>query len=150
MDLLKTKLELLQGRISNVSSGFETFGRSDRGSGAVHTNTWTFRIGHKPVSFKTKQNMNFSDGDIVTIVGGEKNGIFHVTCLRNETTGSVFEPTITLAYIIGGCFILLGLLLLVIFIGFILIPIGLFFIWSAYNGSRAVNLLRTTPTFAAE
>lgn len=145
MALLEMTMNVLHGQISHVSSGFETFGRSDKGTGANFTNTWTFRIDNKPVSFKTKQNLSFSDGDYVTVVGADKNGTFHVTCLRNDTTGTVFEPTITLAYIIGGGMILLGLLTLAVFIGFIFIGLGAFFIWAGYKGSQAVTILRNTP-----
>lgn len=145
MALFDMKMDILQGQISHVSSGFETFGRADRGTGVSHTNTWTFRVDNKPVSFKTKQNLSFSDGDLVTAVGGERNGTFHVTCLRNDTTGAVFEPTATVAYIIGGLMILLGIITLVIIIGFIFIALGAFFLWAGYKGSQAVTILRNTP-----
>lgn len=145
MGLFEMKMDVIQGQITNVASSFETFGRSDRGTGASFTNTWTFRINNKPVSFKTKQNMSFSDNDYVTAVGGERNGTFHVTCLRNDTTGAIFEPTTTLAYIVGGLMILLGFLTIIFIIGFVLIPIGGFFIWAGYKGTQAVAKLRNTP-----
>jgi hypothetical protein len=94
---------VLKGKIHTLSSGTETYGHFNNRGGQVRTdNTWTFRIDNKPVSFKTRQNLSFSEGDQITVVGGEKNGTFHVTCLRNETTGAFFEPTIRLAYIAGG------------------------------------------------
>lgn len=145
MALLNVKTDVLQGKISNVSSGFETFGRADRGTGVSHTNTWTFRIDNKPVSFKTKQNLSFTDGDLITAVGGENNGTFNVTALRNDTTGQIFEPTVGIAKFVGWGMIALGVLTVFIFVGFILIGFGVFFLWAARGGAKAVEVLKATP-----
>lgn len=140
------KTDVLQGKISNISSGIELFGRADRGNGISQTNTWTFRIDKKPVSFKTKQNLNFSEGDFITAVGGENNGTFNVTALRNDTTGQIFEPTVGVAKFLGWGLVILGIITIFIFVGFVLIPLGVFFIWASRGGAKAVEILKHTPS----
>lgn len=72
---------VLKGKINTLRSGTETYRHFNSRGGQVRTdNTWTFRIDNKPVSFQTKQNLSFTDGDEITAVGGEKNGTFHITC----------------------------------------------------------------------
>lgn len=138
------KTDVLQGKISNISSGVELYGRADTGNGINQTNTWTFRIDKKPVSFKTKQNLNFSESDLITAVGGENNGTFNVTALRNDTTGQIFEPTVGVAKFLGWGLIVLGVLTIFLFVGFVLIPLGIFFLWASRGGAKAVEVLRET------
>ena len=137
---------ILQGKIANVAGGSETYGSFREGTGTIHhNNLWTFRINNKPVSFKTKENLSFSDGDNLTAVGGEKNGTLHIICLRNDTTGQTYDPPVKLLKIGGWAIILISIPMIFVLIGIFLIIPGILFVREAGWATKAMNVLRATP-----
>ncbi len=142
--MAKVFYEVLQGKISNLSSGSELVSTNNT---LGTKNTWAFRINNTPVSFKTPVNLSFSEGDIITSVGVNRNGTFHIACLRNETTGSVYEPpTVKLAYFVGILLILIGLPFLFLFLfGVIPIALGIYYIRVAQKTKEAIVILQRTP-----
>ncbi len=56
---------LLDGQVSSLARGSETFGAMRAGRGIVNSNQMTsFRIGGKPAQLKSKQLVAIADGDL--------------------------------------------------------------------------------------
>ena len=140
---------VLQGQVSGISRGSVTYGNFNQQQGMIRTdNTYSFRVGSIPVSFQTRQNFNINDGDYITAVGDYKNGTFHITTLRNETTGAIFEPTTGLLFVAGALSFFLGLIGMIIIIGFIILPFSFYFFWTGFKYSKAVSLLHSIPKYS--
>ncbi len=129
----------LQGTISNIFYGNEI-----RGS-ATTDNTWTFRVNNKPVFYRTKNNLNFSNNDKITAVGTDKKGTFNILCLRNETTGAVSETPAGNFFIYGGFLIIVGLPLSLVMIGLIPLGMGCYCIYMGRQSVKAAKILHSTP-----
>lgn len=140
---------VLQGQVSGISRGSVTYGNFNQQQGMIRTdNTYSFRVGNIPVSFQTRQNFNMNDGDNITAVGDYKNGTFHITALRNETTGAIFKPTTGLLFVAGALSFFLGLIGMFIIIGFIILPFSFYFFYAGFKCSKAVSLLHSIPKYS--
>ncbi|RZK23586.1 MAG: hypothetical protein EOO43_08295 [Flavobacterium sp.] len=135
-------LVIKQGEVSNLTEATITVGRN----GNVNSgHSWSFRIGTLPSNFKSASHGNIANGDLITGVGKMKNGSFLIYSYRNETTGAVSKAPAIPQLIFGICFAVLGLLTVIILVGFLLFPLGLYFLYLAYNLNEANSLLKRTP-----
>jgi len=82
------------------------------------------------------------DGDVVTLAGREKNGVFKALALRNDKTRAVYSIPTTVGYLMGATLLALGVMTLVFLIGVVFIAGGLWTLYEAYNHTRAANMLR--------
>ncbi|GGY37097.1 hypothetical protein [Parvularcula lutaonensis] len=140
--------EILKGQISDIEKGAVTEGRVFERGGTIDTSeTVTFRVGKRAVSFKLgkafkNRQLSLKEGDHVTIVGKPSAGEFTARAMRNDDTGVVYAPSPSHFW---GWFIglfVVGLLLSVVFIGLALIPVSFLMILEALNAQRINNKLR--------
>lgn len=131
-------LILKKGKISNLREVTNIHGRNGN-VGTSHSST--FRIDGIPVSLTSGKYGNLSNNDEVTCVGEMKGGTFKVYGLRNNSTGEYNETKPTLLLAMGICFIILGLLTVILIIGIVPLAIGIYVIYKATIGYKAVNML---------
>lgn len=140
----------LQGRISQVQHATETSGAIVRGSGQIQSsNAWSFRVDKRAVVFKSKGGASLSDGDLVTVAGKDAKGTFNAMALRNDTTGAAHNAPAMLLMVLGGLLTLLGLPLLVFFVGLLIVPFGLWLARWGMTMREANRLLEVTPPASA-
>lgn len=146
--MAKVSYEVLQGKISNVTSGNSLVNTANV---VGVKNAWTFRVNNRAASFKTPHSISFSEDDVITAVGVNRMDAFHVAAIRNETTGASYEPPIsTMAYVVGGVLIVIGLpfLFSMLFIfGLLFIVGGWYYIQVARKTKEAIEILHQTPKY---
>jgi hypothetical protein len=141
-------ISILTGKVSHVDHSTETSGTisANRGGQIRSAHAWSFRINNRPAIYKSRSTASFSDGDVMTAAGADKNGTFKIVSCRNETTGAVYEAPATLICICAGVIILISLPLLMVAVGFLLLPLGIYFLMLGLKMSKANNLLRVTAS----
>ena len=115
-----------------------------------------FRVGHQPAWIMDTPHL--ADGDLVSVVGHEKNGIVRVTVMRNDTTGIVSQSRLPQDLLQGaypslgcGAFALIAVLLFgrygLFFLPFVLPGAGFLLFVRYRNGKmeRATAVLREMP-----
>lgn len=136
-------LTKMTGTISNVQFGDETVGHIGQRGGNIHTKqTVNFRLDGKPVMMKLPNRPDLSDGETVSVVGTEKNGVFKALALRNASTGAVYELPVIPLYIFGVLFTLVGLPLLFILVGVVFIGVGLANLYLGTMHKKAALMVR--------
>lgn len=131
---------VIQGRLTHVQQTTETHGRISQGSGQItNANAWSFRVDNRAAVYKSRGGASLSDGDLVTVAGQDSNGTFQIAALRNDTTGSVHEAPAMMFLICGGLVAALGVPMIFLLIGFLILPIGLYFMWIGMK-MRSANL----------
>src|SRR5882762_9155743 len=91
----------MSGKVSHLNQTSSTQGLIQHGGrGTISTShTTTFRVSGRPVEMRGAHN--FGEGDLVSLVGVEKDGTMHPIAFRNDTTGIRADdrPSIVLAVI---------------------------------------------------
>lgn len=137
-------LTTITGTVSNLQFSSETSGSINKGSGSIHTKqVVSFRLDKKSVFIKLPDRPDIAEGETVTVAGTDKNGLFKGLAIRNDNTNVVFGYSVMQLYIIGGLFSLLGLMTLIILVGVIILPIGLYVLYEASVHGKAQSMLRT-------
>ena len=84
-------LSVLQGPAQGIRQASETQGTIGRRGGSINTTHVTsFRVAGRSAQFKFTDVLDVQDGDMVTLAGEAKNGVFKTYAMRNEQTGAVF------------------------------------------------------------
>lgn len=142
-------LQVVSGMVTDVSRGSDNSyaaGQPFQNPVAIKNQLVSMRLDKKPVLFRTRTFPSISDGDRVAAAGAEKNGTLEALALRNLTTNSVYYPPTTMAFILSGVLIVVGIPLIAAFgLGLICIGIGGWVIWKALRVRKAVELLRALP-----
>lgn len=142
----------LQGKVTNLYQSTEARGASNQVSGYVRTyQVLTFRVNNRQVAHQMPTGyMGISEGDDVTLIGGEKSGTVQVWCIRNDTTGAVMYAPTWLGFVVGAFFLLIGTPLMfagdgAIYFGLPLAAIGAYFVhkgWRVWNANAELKATR--------
>ncbi len=137
---------VLRGTLNQHHHSSETSGAIGKNGGNVHTKAvLTMRVDTKPAQIKLPNAPSLNDGEKVTLVGKDKQGTFIARAMRNDTTGAIYQvPTIPY-FIMGGLFILLGLMTLIFVVGIVFLPVGAYNLYLGYLNVEAVNQIKATP-----
>jgi hypothetical protein len=134
---------LLDGQVSGLARGSETFGSMRNGRGMVNSNQMTsFRIGGKPAQLKSKQLIAVADGDRVIAAGKEKSGVLTVDALQNVTAGNHYYQSVTLLWILAVCSLALGVPFSFIIIGLPLVGLGIWAVYMALRVSKNIKMVK--------
>ena len=127
-----------KGEIRHIAPATTSIGRN----GNMNTkHSWSFRIDDFPAKLKSSNHTSLSDGDLITAVGEVRNGTLTVFAFRNETTGAYDDPPVVSSFLRGVVFILIGLPLCLIIIGFRPLLFGIKSMQAAFIGHNAKALL---------
>jgi hypothetical protein len=91
---------------------------------------------------------SLTEGDIVTVVGKDRDEGFHAMGLRNEITGAIYVSSPIAAYMISGFCVLGGLLFFAWGITVMWVlwwAVAAFFGFAAYKHAGANKMLRSAP-----
>ena len=141
MALVKTS-----GEVSNFREHTEVSSAKTYNTGHTQVNTRThvnFRVGVRPVSMKDMGGMELNDGDQATVVGINKPGGIKGLVIQNDTTGIVYDPGMTKVLIWAIILIAVGIVTIAMFIGLILLPLGLYLLYKWWQLKQAYALLQT-------
>jgi|GEM_PF-3431179 len=132
-----------KGTISNLALTTKTIGKN---SNVRLLRCYTFRIDDTAVLLESPVNLDIAENDKVIAVGEMKRATLKVYSFKNENTeGHIYADNVyTRLLLFGICFIVLGFLTLAFFIGFILLLLGIFFIYRSTAGFRANQLLKAS------
>jgi hypothetical protein len=139
-------LTILTGKISHVDhSTATTGGTTARGNLRIQTrHVWSFRLNNHPVTYTGLSTGSFGVGDELTAAGQERNGTFVIESCRNETTGAVYERPATL-FCVPGLIIAISLPLMLVLVGFLILPFGIYFFMKGLKYAKANKLLQAAP-----
>ncbi|MCC6202688.1 MAG: hypothetical protein IT494_06740 [Gammaproteobacteria bacterium] len=130
---------------TEVKSATSTSGAFGMGRTTMKTEkAFTFRVGNRPVSMKFPSgDIDLTDGDQATVVGQDSSSGIKGILVRNDGTGITYG--ISMSYWLGWGIALtvLGFLLLAALIGIVLLPVGLYMLYKAYQRKQAEALLAT-------
>ncbi len=146
-------MDTLRGAVSNCQHTLQVSG------GANNTSTSTtyialFRVGGRPVEFRTSRPTSVSDGDQVVVAGLSSSGALTVLAFRNVTTGEVTNAGIW-SYLIGAILLpVIGILICIfaastfggLVIACIVLVAGLM---TAYLVHRAILTIRAEKLVSA-
>ncbi len=134
---------LLDGQVSSLARGSETFGAMRAGRGIVNSNQMTsFRIGGKPAQLKSKQLVAIADGDRIIAAGKEKAGVLTVDALQNVTAGNHYYQSAPLLWVLAVCLFALGLPLSFILIGIPVLGAGVWVVIMAVRVGKSVKMVK--------
>jgi hypothetical protein len=140
-------VSLITGKISHIDHSTETSGHitANRGGQIQTAHAWSFRLNNRPSVYKSRQTASFSDGDELTAAGQDQHGTFMIISCRNETTGAVYESPATMVRVAAALMIVLGLPLMALIIGFLMLPLGIYFLMLGQKMAKANALLLAAP-----
>ena len=134
---------LLDGQVSSLVRGSETFGAIRAGRGSINSNQMTsFRIGGKPAQLKSKQLVAITDGDRVIAAGKEKAGVLTVDALQNVTAGNHYYQSAPLLWMLAVCLFALGVPLSFILIGLPLVGLGIWVVIMAVRVRKSIKMVK--------
>ena len=139
-----SRFTTIKGLASHVRHASTTTGSTYKGSGSVSTShTTTLRVNGKPGHVALRGTMDINDGDMVSLAGNDKNGIFVGYAICNETTGIVYSDPTALRTLAGFLIIIAGIPFIWLFgLGLILIGIGIYLVSLASRPRKCAELLR--------
>ncbi|MBU2410274.1 MAG: hypothetical protein KKC79_16695 [Gammaproteobacteria bacterium] len=138
-------LSILQGPAQGIRQASETRGTIGRRGGSINTTHVTsFRVDGRSAQFKYTDVLDVQDGDLVTLAGEAKKGVFKTYAMRNEQTGAIFTLPTWPLYVMAICLVPLGLFLLVIGIGVVFLVLAVWSVMVAQRYGSAERLLGQT------
>lgn len=137
-------LSKISGTVSNFRE--ETNVTSAQTSNLGHTQYRTeklinFRVGNRPVSMKLPKGIELADGDEATVVGSDGGGGMKAILVRNDTTGIIYGMSTVTVMIWAILLIVIGAATLGVFIGFIVLPLGLYMLYKGYQLIQANRIM---------
>ena len=137
-------LKKISGTVSHFRE--ETEVTSARTSNYGHTRFRTekqinFRIDNRPVSMKLPKGIELYDGDEATVIGTESGGGIKAVLVRNDATGITYGMSMIVVMIWAVLLTIAGIATLAMFIGLVLLPIGLFLLYRGYRLIQAKKML---------
>lgn len=103
-----------------------------------------FRVANRPVTMKMPKSMELTDGDEATVVGSDTSGGVKAILVRNDTINMIYGYSTW--YLMMWAIILLGagIATVGIIVGIILIPLGLYLLYKAFQHKQAYEMLAAT------
>ncbi|UJF18094.1 hypothetical protein L0B53_13835 [Vibrio sp. SS-MA-C1-2] len=101
----------------------------------------TFKILNTTVKVSLKDKSEIEENDEITVAGEERNKIFFARALRNISKNNTNVDDTTTSWLTAVSFLVIGILLLPNFVGFILIFASLVFFDQIYLLHKALRLL---------
>lgn len=100
-----------------------------------------FRVGNKPVTMKMQKSMELTDGDEATVVGSDTGGGVKAILIRNDTIGMIYGYSTWFLMMWAVILTLTGVATVGVFIGILLIPLGLFLFYKSYQHMQAYKMM---------
>jgi len=139
----------LQGTVSHLGESANVYGAHYKGTGSVQTmNRLTFRVDGRPAYFESKDPPSLANGEVVTVCGIDKKGVFEAYAFRNENTGVSYDCPVWFTRFIGIAILIPGVLASLILIGIPLAWMGIKALIYASRFDRARLLLAESPRLA--
>jgi hypothetical protein len=134
----------ISGSVSNFRE--ETKVKSSQTYNSGHTTVQTekeinFRVGNKPVTMKMQKSMELTDGDEATVVGSDARGGVKAILIRNDTIGMIYGYNTWVLMMWGVILTLAGVATVGVFIGILLIPLGLYLFYKSYQHMQAYKMM---------
>lgn len=103
-----------------------------------------FRVANRPVTMKMPKSMELTDGDEATVVGSDTSGGVKAILVRNDTINMIYGYSTW--YLMMWAIILLGagIATVGIIVGIVLIPLGLYLLYKAFQHKQAYEMLAAT------
>lgn len=130
---------------TEVKSATSTTGAFGMGRTTMKTEkSFSFRVGNQPVAMKFPSgDIDLADGDEATVVGTGSSGGIKGILVRNEATGITYGISMTYWLGWGIVMTILGFVLAGAIIGFVLLPIGVYMLYKAYQLKKSMALITT-------
>ncbi|MBX3357592.1 MAG: hypothetical protein KF745_04105 [Phycisphaeraceae bacterium] len=138
-------LTLRSGLASNVQLGsdYSYAATSNHGPVAIKNQLVSLRIESRPVLFRTRTLPSISEGDVVAVVGHEKNGTLEALVLKNVTTEAFYAPPTVMPMVLSVLLILIGIPLIALLgLGLLFVGFGGYVLYRVICVRRAISMLR--------
>lgn len=134
----------ISGPVSNFRE--ETKVTSSQSYNTGHTTVRTekevnFRVGNKPVTMKMQKSMELTDGDEATVVGSDTRSGVKAILVRNDTIGMIYGYSTWFLVMWAVILTLAGIATVGVFVGILLIPLGLYLFYKSYQHSQAYKMM---------
>jgi hypothetical protein len=134
----------ISGAVSNYREETKVTSSQTYNTGYTQVSTEkeiNFRVGNKPVTMKMPKSMELTDGDQATVVGSDTRGGVKAILVRNDSIDMIYGYST--AYLMAWAVILTlaGLATIGVFIGFLLIPLGLYLFYKGYQHMQAYKMM---------
>ena len=143
-------LAKVSGQVSNfreeteVKSATSTTGAMGMGRTTFRTEkVINFRVGNRPVTFKLPKGIDLTDGDEATVIGTESSSGIKAVLVRNDGTGIVYGMSFGYVLFWAIALFLIGFVTAQIFIGYVLLGLGVYLGYKALQLKQAQGLLST-------
>lgn len=103
-----------------------------------------FEIDKQPVELELPDSIMISDGDIISVTGRTKNGLFKALAYKNQTNLVSGKGPVTLYMFLGVIFTVIGIITIPFFIGLIFAPTGIFMCYKSRQYSKAYRIAAGT------
>ena len=90
---------------------------------------------------KMPKSMELTDGDEATVVGSDTRGGVKAILVRNDTIGMIYGYSTWVLAMWAIVLTLLGIATVGIFIGILLIPLGLYLFFKSYQHMQAYKMI---------
>ena len=142
-------LRKISGSVSNFREETRVTGaRSSHSSMGMSSHTTyrtekevSFRVGRTPVTMKNIKGMEMADGDEATVVGTNSSGGIKAVLIRNDTTEIIYGMSTIYIFFWAVLLTVIGFATLGIFIGIVVLPLGLYLIHKGVQLMRAHKLM---------
>lgn len=134
----------ISGPVSNFREETKVKSSQSYNSGYMTVQTEkeiNFRVGNKPVTMKMQKSMELTDGDEATVVGSDARGGVKAILIRNDTIGMIYGYSTWVLMMWAVILTLAGVATVGVFIGILLIPLGLYLFYKSYQHMQAYKMM---------
>jgi len=131
-------MESLQGIVEKIRFSTEVSGGENNTS---TSHVAVFEINKKPIELKLPDSIIIENGDEVLLAGEIKKGLFKALAYKNLTNNVSGKGPVFLYMLLGVIFTIVGLATIVVGVGLIFTPAGLYMIWYSRQLSKAYEIV---------
>jgi len=131
-------MESLQGIVEKIRFSTEVSGGENNTS---TSHVAVFEINKKPIELKLPDSIIIENGDEVLLAGEIKKGLFKALAYKNLTNNVSGKGPVFLYMLLGVIFNIVGLATIVVGVGLIFTPAGLYMIWYSRQLSKAYEIV---------
>jgi len=136
----------ISGTVGNFREETTVTGSHTYNTGYTQVNTQkeiSFRVDNRPVTMKNIKGIELTDGDEATIVGSDTRSGVKALLIRNDTTNMIYGYATWYLMMWAAILTVIGIFTVGIFIGVLLVPLGLYLFYKGYQHKQAYALMAT-------
>jgi hypothetical protein len=103
----------------------------------------SFRVGNKPVTMKNIKGIELTDGDEATVVGIDTRSGVKAILIRNDTIDMIYGYSTWYLMMWAIILTVIGIATIGIIIGLVVLPVGFFMFYKAYQHMQAYKMVAT-------